>query len=88
MRPFTSVSTSHPARFELPHVLASFIATRWRKYRHQRRLRATMRILQKLDDRCLKDIGLTRSEIEPAIRHLPYRRSNGRIDLYGIMPRG
>ncbi len=88
MRPFTSVSTSHPAHVKMTRVLASFLAARWRKYRYQRRLRATMRLLQKLDDRSLKDIGLTRSEIEPAIRHLPDRRHHQRIDLYGILPRG
>ena len=88
MRPFTSVSSSHSAHSGSAHVVVDFAVSCWRKYRHQRRLKMTMRLLQRLDDRSLKDIGLTQSEIAPAVRHLPDRRHHGRNDLYGIVPRG
>jgi uncharacterized protein YjiS (DUF1127 family) len=88
MRPFTTVSSSHPAHFGLTHAVAQFFVSRWRKYGRQRRLKATIRLLQRLDDRSLKDIGLSRSEIEPVVHHLPDRRHHRHIDLYGITPRG
>ena len=88
MHPFTPVSSRHPAHLGSTNAIANFLLNAWRRYRHQRRLQMTMRLLHKLDDRCLKDIGLTRSEIESAVRHLPDRSAHRRIDLYGITPRG
>ena len=69
MRPFTPVSSRHPAHLRSIHAIANFFLSAWRRYRHQRRLQMTMLLLHKLDDRGLKDIGLTRSEIEPAVRN-------------------
>lgn len=88
MRPFTPVSSRHPAHLRSTNAIANFFLSAWRRYRHQRRLQMTMLLLHKLDDRGLKDIGLTRSEIEPAVRHLPDRSAHSRISLYGIIPRG
>ncbi|KAB2847884.1 MAG: DUF1127 domain-containing protein [Hyphomicrobiaceae bacterium] len=39
----------------------------WQRYRHKRRLKATILSLESLDDRTLKDIGLNRSEIESVV---------------------
>jgi uncharacterized protein YjiS (DUF1127 family) len=44
--------------------LAALASTLWAAYRDYQSWRATERMLQELDDRTLKDIGLTRSEIE------------------------
>lgn len=88
MRPLEFASSPHRAHAAPSHGIANFLTTAWRRFRQQRRRRATMHILYKLDDRSLKDIGLTRSEIEPAVHGLPSRGTHRYIDLYGITPRG
>ena len=88
MRPQEFVSSHHREHAAPSQGIANFLTAAWRRYRQQWRRRATMHILYKLDDRSLKDIGLTRSEIEPVVRGLPNRGAHRRIDLYGITPRG
>ncbi len=90
MRLTALVPSAQPARSGVTTQVANFIVTSWRKYRQQRRLRATMHILHKLDNRSLKDIGLDRSEIESAVLGLSGRPSQRYIELRGsgIIPRG
>jgi uncharacterized protein YjiS (DUF1127 family) len=56
--------TTRPAKVTLTHRLSAAAQTWWHSYQRKRHARATVRILQGLDDRTLKDIGLDRSEIE------------------------
>jgi uncharacterized protein YjiS (DUF1127 family) len=58
------VPMARPATTTLTHRISAIARTWWHSYRQKRRVRATVRILQGLDDRTLKDIGLDRSEIE------------------------
>lgn len=46
--------------------LRDLVRLRWRQAAHRRRVAATRAVLASLDDRTLKDIGLSRSEIEAA----------------------
>jgi uncharacterized protein YjiS (DUF1127 family) len=47
--------------------LAGWAAARWQAYLDRRAQRATVRILQSLDRRTLKDIGIDRSEIHSIV---------------------
>ena len=67
--------------------LAHYVVASVLEFRRHRRLRATINILNSLDDRSLRDIGLGRSEIEGAVRGLPGRHAQQRVDLYDIIPR-
>ena len=54
-----------------PSILGSGLAImrdRWRAFRERRAQQQTIAMLQSMSDRDLKDIGLTRAEIEPAVR--------------------
>jgi uncharacterized protein YjiS (DUF1127 family) len=64
MRHLALAPATRPARATVLDRLSTFVRTWWHRHREKRRLRATVRILQGLDDRILKDIGLSRSEIE------------------------
>ena len=46
----------------------------WRGLRRYWRMRATVRKLEALDDRALRDIGLERDHIEDAVRGIVRRR--------------
>jgi uncharacterized protein YjiS (DUF1127 family) len=48
--------------------LAPGLTKLWRQYSLRQARRATMTILQSLDDRTLKDIGIRRCEIESVVR--------------------
>jgi uncharacterized protein YjiS (DUF1127 family) len=48
--------------------LAPGLTKLWRQYSVRQARKATMAILQSLDDRTLKDIGIHRSEIENVVR--------------------
>ncbi len=74
----TTVPASFPSRF------AHFVRAWWQRRAHQRRMKATVRILHALDARTLKDIGLHRSGIESAVASQcgprPYRRIDFELD--------
>ena len=55
--------TAHAPTQMLGTRVISFIVSGWRRYQHRHRSRSTMRILQRLSDHTLKDIGIDRSEI-------------------------
>ena len=55
---------THSARTTLPARFRAGAGRWWRSYREKRLMGATIRALQSLDNRALKDIGLDRSEIE------------------------
>lgn len=62
------VETSHaPASTSLFARLRTAARTVWQNYLHRRRLKATIQSLGALDDRTLKDIGLSRTEIESVV---------------------
>jgi uncharacterized protein YjiS (DUF1127 family) len=46
---------------------AGFLKRQWAAYWSRHTQRATVRILQDLDDAVLRDIGISRSEIESAV---------------------
>jgi len=50
----------------------------WRAYRRRRSERATIAVLQALNDNVLHDIGIDRSEIESVVR----TRSKGRLQHF------
>jgi len=55
--------------------IVHFTRTAWRRYWMQRAQRATVLILQSLDDRTLRDIGISPSEIESCVYgEVPDRR--------------
>lgn len=47
--------------------LAAFVRRRWAAYWDEQARRTVVRMLRELDDRTLRDIGLTRSEIRRAV---------------------
>jgi uncharacterized protein YjiS (DUF1127 family) len=51
--------------------LASFawIAPLWARIRYEMELRTAIEELHRLDDRCLKDIGIDRNDIECMVRN-------------------
>jgi uncharacterized protein YjiS (DUF1127 family) len=61
-------SLTRPASARLSTSLSgkirNFVALVWQTYRLRRHQRSTARMLQELDERTLRDIGLSRSEIE------------------------
>jgi uncharacterized protein YjiS (DUF1127 family) len=65
---------SHASTWHSPHPIAprlsSALQRRWSAYWARRQERATVLILNSLDDRILKDLGIDRSEIE-SIAHNP-----------------
>jgi uncharacterized protein YjiS (DUF1127 family) len=54
--------------------LVRYLLDLWRAYWVHRAQRASIVLLSSLDDRTLADIGLTRSEIEPVVRHKSRQR--------------
>jgi uncharacterized protein YjiS (DUF1127 family) len=55
----------------VPSILGAGLAIlwdRWRAFRERRVQQHTIAMLQSMSDRDLKDIGLTRGEIGPAVR--------------------
>ena len=53
----------------------TWCAVRWRKYRERRTQLAAVRLLQSLDDRTLRDIGLDLVDIPSAVRVLESTRA-------------
>jgi uncharacterized protein YjiS (DUF1127 family) len=54
-----------------PSILGTGLAVlrdQWRAFREWRAQQQTIALLHSMNDRDLKDIGLTRAEIEPAVR--------------------
>ena len=67
--------------------LASAMSHAWERFRSRRRLAATARILEGLDDRTLKDIGIDRGEISSVVA----TRCGGRrlkFDFDALLARG
>lgn len=50
--------------------LRDMLGRRWRAWAQWREQRLAIRLLTALDDRQLKDIGISRSQIEPAVEGL------------------
>ncbi len=61
-------------RGALGHRVAGMTQRAWTRYWMRRAERDTVAILQGLDDRTLKDIGLDRSEIESVVHGQPGER--------------
>ena len=55
---------TRPATATVMDRLSAAVRSWWHSHQEKRRQRETIRTLQVLDDRMLKDIGLNRSEIE------------------------
>jgi uncharacterized protein YjiS (DUF1127 family) len=61
-------SVAHPAKMALSGRLVAAIRMLWRRLQNERRLRATVLRLHRLNDHSLRDIGLERDNIEPVVR--------------------
>ena len=59
---------ARPAKMALSGRLMAAIRTLWRRVQNERRLRATIFTLHRLNDHSLRDIGLERDNIEPVVR--------------------
>jgi uncharacterized protein YjiS (DUF1127 family) len=77
---------TRPAKATVVDRLSAIARTWWHSHQQKRRLRATVRILQGLDDRILKDIGLNRSEIESVVATPCVDRGQWNVDLGGATP--
>jgi uncharacterized protein YjiS (DUF1127 family) len=66
----TTIRTWHRPAKSLTHRLAGRLHDAWAAFLAYRIERETVRLLQSLDNRTLKDIGLHRSEIE-SLAHNP-----------------
>jgi uncharacterized protein YjiS (DUF1127 family) len=72
---------SNPRPISLSQSVASFVKREWTTYQVRRAKRATARILFELDDATLRDIGLSRSEVDSVVYGMPRDRQvnyNGR----------
>ena len=67
MQHLTLGPATRPATAAVIDRLLAVVRTWWQNHQEKRRLKETVRILQGLDDRILKDIGLNRSEIESMV---------------------
>ena len=67
MQHLTLAPATRPATAAVMDRLPAVVRTWWHNHQEKRRLRETAHILQGLDDRILKDIGLNRSEIESMV---------------------
>jgi len=72
----TSTARHVPSAY--PSALGDKIAGLWQGYLERRAQRATVRILQSLDARTLKDIGISRGEINSIV----YDNRNDRARRY------
>lgn len=66
---------------ELRTVVVLAVAHVWQALRQHRRDRITRRILESLDDRTLRDIGIDRSEISSVVATQSRHRRHPRFDL-------
>jgi uncharacterized protein YjiS (DUF1127 family) len=57
-----------------PRTAVARIKTGWQAYWRHRAQRATVRLLQSLDDLALRDIGINRSELESVVHGPPVER--------------
>ena len=61
-------SAAHPAKAPLVGRLVEVTRILWSAFHRERRLRATVGRLHRLNDHALRDIGLERDNIEPVVR--------------------
>src|SRR5262245_44911616 len=71
---FTTTGPSTTAAHPLLQKAAGFLKRSWDAYWARRAKRATVLMLGALDDRCLHDIGLDRSEIHSVVYGTPQDR--------------
>ena len=67
MRHLALAPATRPATAAVIDRLPAVVRRWWHNHQEKRRLRETAHILQGLDDRILRDIGLNRSEIESMV---------------------
>lgn len=67
MQPFVTIAPRVLVVGELCSRLAGAIFDAWQAYRLRRREAATIRLLEGLDDRTLRDIGVDRREIAAVV---------------------
>lgn len=73
---YGTLSSAHRAPYERRSAYAALtgrIAAFWRRQAGERAARRAARELSRLDDHLLRDIGLARSQIDYAVRHLRAR---------------
>jgi uncharacterized protein YjiS (DUF1127 family) len=74
MTDIVNAPAARPARTPVVIRFVAGVPALWRRWRKERRMRATINTLHRLNDRTLRDIGLERGDIEPAVRsRLPGR---------------
>ena len=66
---------------ELRFVVGLAVAHAWQALRQRHRDRITRRVLESLDDRTLRDIGIDRSEISSVVATQSRHRRHPRFDL-------
>ena len=76
-----SQSTEQLGTVTIRSRLAAAVRDRWQQLRQEYRRRATARLLHGLEDRTLKDIGLTRGEIDSIVRDPARERWPERVYL-------
>ena len=68
---YATQAISGPASPSRRHGVGGFLKKEWSAFRARSAQRATVRILRGLDDGTLRDIGLSRSEIDSVVYGTP-----------------
>jgi uncharacterized protein YjiS (DUF1127 family) len=88
MTHFTLTTSARVAENSRTGRLTAQLHAGWQRFLMRRRLKATIYMLQGLDDRTLSDIGIDRSEIEPLVNSKAAGRRQRYVDVGGVTPRG